>query len=175
MPDLSAAIAAYRAERDKPYRIPLVVGEESFSCSGKHARLKAALERDGWEVRNRIGRFKWSDVPLPPEVLKAPRQDKATHLFLEVKVHGQWQAVDASWDPGLASILPVTDWDGTRSVLIAVPCYVVMDVEEGEAYLQSLTADDATVDLRSSGGFYNALNVYLERVRAEAGTEKTGP
>lgn len=169
MPDLSAAIAAYRAERDLPYRIPLAEGEENRCCSGKHARLKAALERDGWEVRNRIGRFKWSDVPLPAEVLKAPRQDKATHLFLEVKVHGQWQTVDASWDPGLAAILPVTDWDGTRSVLIAVPCYVVMDVEEGDAYLQGLTADDATIDQRASGQFYKALNAYLEKVRTEAG------
>lgn len=156
---------AFNHERDIPYCIALHPGESNNSCAGKNLRLLALLREKGMEARQRICWFHWSDLPLPKEVLDLPHDDEATHLYLEMKYGDSWMAIDASWDAGIASVLPVNTWEEGRSMTIAVPASRTLSPEESDAYMQSLNGQDAEDDLKKNSSFYLAINRWLDAVR----------
>ena len=153
-------------ERDIPYCIPLSVAEVDYCCSGKHERLRNRFREAGYETQYRVCWFRWSDLALPEDVASVPHEDACSHVYLEVNIDGAWKVVDATWDPGLASALPVNEWEGEMRV--AVPATKTLSREESEAYMASLTSQDAQTDLEKHGKFYRALNEWFEKVRMEA-------
>lgn len=109
---MTELLATFGRVRDIPYAIPLSPSEPDRCCSGKAKSLKAWLDMRGYDSRYRVCEFRWSDIGLPPEVLAVPHADDSTHVYVEVLVDGRWTILDPTWDSGLASVLPVTEWDG---------------------------------------------------------------
>lgn len=156
----------FETERDIPFRIPLSISEINNCCAGKNIRLKQALETLGIPVRSRICWFRWSDLKLPKELQDIPHTDESSHLYLEILINDKWFPLDASWDKGLSSILPVSFWSipfGGTSV--GVPAYKTLSPEESEAYMNSLTDEEAVEDLQKNGQFFEAFNAYLDGIR----------
>ncbi len=152
-------------ERDIPYQIPLTCDEPDHCCSGKHERLLKAFTEIGIEARYRICWFRWSDLHLPDEIATVPHDDNCSHVYLDALIDGQWRIIDATWDPGLSSILPVNEWVDGRDMKVAVPATKTLPPEESAEFMQSLTTHDAEVDLEKHREFYRALNQWFTEVR----------
>jgi hypothetical protein len=164
--DLEQIKILFETERDIPYRIPLSISETNNCCAGKHVRLKQKLESLGIPFRWRICWFRWSDLPIPKDILNLPHTDESTHLYLELFIDGTWLTLDASWDKGLAAILPVSIWsEPFKGTPIAVPAYQTLSPEESETYMNSLADEEAEEDLQKNGLFFQALNTYLNEIR----------
>lgn len=163
----SALQQAFEKERDLPFRIPLSAGETDACCLGKHLRLRAALEALGFPVRWRICWFRWSDLKLPQPLLEIPHEDESSYLYIEANIGGNWLALDASWDPGLASILPVNAWTEPFSGMpVGVPAHKILSPEESATFMDALTPEAAEDDLHKNGDFVKELNEYLHQIRA---------
>lgn len=169
MARLSVSRRLFNSERDIPYRIPLSADETDDCCSGKHERLLRKFRDAGVEARQRICWFRWSDVPLPQDVAAVPHDDDCTHLYLEVKTNDVWNIVDATWDPGLASVFQVNEWTDGTDMAVAVPATKTLSPEESETYMRSLTSADTEKDLAKHREFYRAFNAWLERIRVRVG------
>lgn len=154
--------------RDIPYRIPLSLEEEDCACVGKNQKLMNALQELGYEVRWRICDFRWSDLPIPKNVLVIPHDDEAQHAYLEVKLEGEWKTVDATWDAGLHRVLDVADWDGLSATPIAVPCSATLSPEESAKLMSAIDTEAIQHDLGRNGEFYKALNDWLDKVRSKS-------
>lgn len=155
----------FDTERNIPYRIPLTCEEKDHCCSGKHERLLAAFTDAGFEARYRVCWFRWSDLQISTDVASVPHEDDCTHVYLELKMSDVWKIVDATWDPGLASVLPVNEWVEGQDMQVAVPAVKTLSPEESDKYIRALTAHDAEIDMQKHRAFYQALNAWFERVR----------
>lgn len=158
----------FEEERNIPYRIPLAVSEADHCCSGKHERLRKRFETAGYPVHYRICWFRWSDLALPVDVANITHEDECSHVYLEVKVGGQWKVVDATWDPGLASIFSINEWSDNAEMQVAVPVIRSLSPEESEKHMTALTPKDTEEDLEKHREFYRALNGWFEAVRGTA-------
>lgn len=152
-------------ERDIPYRIPLACTEPDHCCSGKHERLLQAFKDAGLEARYRVCWFRWSDLKLPIEVMSVPHDDDCSHVYLEVKTDERWCVVDATWDPGLASILPVNEWSEGADMVVAVPAIKTLSPEDSEVFMKAITPHEVESDLDKHREFYRALNNWFNEVR----------
>lgn len=137
-----------------------------YCCSGKHERLMEEFKSLGIESRYRICWFRWSDIALPPEVASIPHDDDCTHVYLDVKEDNQWKIVDATWDPGLASIFVINEWVGGEDMVVAVPAIKTLSPEESEEYMDALTSEDIEADMKKHREFYEGLNEWFEKVRS---------
>lgn len=153
--------------RDIPYRIPLALHENNTCCSGKVAKLKSILDAHGLTTIYRVCEFRWSDLPLPKEVLEEPHEDVSTHVYLEVLIDENWIHIDPTWDSGLRSILPISEWDGKHSTQIAVRPTKVYSEEESKKIMMGEDPVAFETDMKTSGRFYKALNLYFEKVRTQ--------
>jgi hypothetical protein len=151
--------------RDFPYRIPLSDLEPNDSCSGKVMRLKKALDEAGLTTRYRVCDFKWSDLPLPDEVLCVPHSPAATHVYLEVQRGDSWISIDPTWDTALSSVFPIASWDGISSTSIAVAPLKLFSDEESRIIMEEPNAVQNAVDLQINRLFYQKLNHWLEQQR----------
>lgn len=151
--------------RDIPYRIPLSDLEPNDSCSGKVMKLKQALDQAGFTTRYRVCDFRWSDLPLPDEVLCVPHSPAATHVYLEVHQDDKWIAIDPTWDMGLSSVFPIASWDGTSSTSIAVNPLKLYSDEESRIIMEEPNTVENAVDLKINRLFYQKLNDWLEEQR----------
>lgn len=166
MIDWKSAKDIFEKERDTPYRIPLSLQDVDDCCAGKHIRLRKNLEALGISVRWRICWFKWSDTSIPENIRSIPHEDECSHLYIEVELNNNWVAIDASWDLGLASILPVSVWsEPFTGTSVGVPAYKTLSPEESEIFMNAFTSEETEEDLRKNGAFFKALNVYLEEIR----------
>jgi hypothetical protein len=154
--------------RDIPYRIPLSSSEEDFSCTGKNEKLLQYLVKENYQVRWRVCTFKWSSLGLPQNVLEVSHDDNSTHAYLEVKIDQTWKKVDATWDKGLAGILPVNQWDDSADEEIAVPVVSTFSAEESKVIMESENREVVEDDIKINGNFYQALNLWLEEVRVKS-------
>ena len=159
-------LQVFHEVRDIPYRIPLRATEIDDCCTGKHKRLKALLERAGLTVRWRVCTFRWSDISLPSEISNIPHADDSSHAYLEVALNGSWIKVDATWDVGLSDFFTVATWDGYSDTVVAVPCLDTYSPEESSSIIANETTEVVEKDLKINGDFYGALNLWIERVRA---------
>lgn len=157
----------FESERNIPYRIPLSCDEKDHCCSGKHERLLRAFTNAGIDTRYRVCWFRWSDIALPPEVASVPHDDECSHVYLEVKSNDAWTIVDATWDPGLASILPINDWIDGEDMIVAVPATKTLSPADSAALMTAITPHDIEIDLEKHTAFYRAFNEWLEKVRQE--------
>ncbi|NTU66844.1 MAG: hypothetical protein HGB08_02860 [Candidatus Moranbacteria bacterium] len=158
-------VNAFNQVRDIPYKIPVSLGENDCCCSGKHMLLKKAFENLGYECRYRVCSFRWSDLKLPKGVCEAQHDDNSTHVYLEMKIDGEWKNIDATWDSGLSGVFHVNEWDGENDTEIAVP---IMDLLSDEKSHEIMTNENIEVirdDLKKNGEFYKAFNKWLEECR----------
>ncbi len=151
--------------RDIPYRIPLSLAEVDDCCSGKHRRLKAELEAHGLVVQWQVCRFRWSELSLPQVLLDIPHEDDSTHVYLRVLINDTWIDLDATWDAGLRTILPVNDWDGVSSTSIAVLEIERFSLEKSAEIMEEETPQEVEKDLKRNGAFYHVFNAWLAEVR----------
>lgn len=155
----------FYTERDIPYQIPLSCNEIDHCCSGKHERLIRVFKSAGYESRYRVCWFRWSDLKLPAEVASVPHDDDCSHVYLEVKIGERWYIIDATWDPGLASVLPVNEWIDGADMVVAVPAIKILSPEASAEFMTKITVHDTEADLDKHREFYRALNNWLSEIR----------
>lgn len=159
-------ITAFNTIRDIPYRIPLSTAEEDNCCSGKARRFKKILEDAGYRARYRVCEFQWSDMELPESVRSVPHENQSTHVYLEVLINNQWIDVDPTWDCAIERILPVADWDGQTSTIIAVKSLQLFSHEESKKIMEEEDIEEVEEDLKKNGAFYKAFNEWLQNERS---------
>ena len=159
------AVSYFTFVRDIPFRIPLSVHEPDYHCGGKHIVLKTLLSSIGFKVRYTGCLWSWSSLDLPESIKKIPHEDRLGHLYLEVynTEQARWMTVDATWDKGLASKLPVSQWDGKSDTVLAVKSIEM--IKEGlDEYDKPSEAEWANT-LKANGKFFEAFNKWLESIR----------
>ncbi|MBN2051892.1 hypothetical protein JW756_00130 [Candidatus Woesearchaeota archaeon] len=111
------AIIIFNRIRDIPLRMPEFIGDDDYRCWGKNRKLHSLLRKEGYEVRFRVCEFNWPEQKLPAEIIKKCPFQKDQHLFLEIKVDGEWHILDCSND----SQLPKHNvWDGKADCQVDV-------------------------------------------------------
>jgi hypothetical protein len=169
------AVGYFEFVRDSPFRLPVTTGDPDRSCVGKHVVLKTLLSSLGLKVRYARCRFSWNGLNLPQSLKEIPHEE-VVHVYLEVYSEGQarWMTVDATWDRGLSSKLPVSRWDGRNDTTIAVnPTERLSPIEIQEELDKSIDEPgirqwlDLPMDspLKVNGKFYQALNKWAESIR----------
>jgi hypothetical protein len=169
------AVEYFEFVRDIPFRLPVSVGDPDHTCLRKAVVLKPLLSSVGFKARYALCRFSWNGLNIPPTLKAIPHED-VTHVYLEVysEEHARWIAVDPTWDKGLSSKLPVSEWDGKNDTAIAVkPTERLNPIEsqgEFEKFIDMPGIQKWLELPRSSpskvnGQFYQALNKWVESVR----------
>jgi hypothetical protein len=111
-----------------------------------------------------------------PESLKQIPHKDVTHVYLEVynKEQTRWMNVDVTWDKGLASKLPVSEWDERSGTIVAVKSIESLKpIEKQEEFDKwfDLPSMDKWLSLpldspsKVNGKFYEALNKWAESIR----------
>jgi hypothetical protein len=154
-------ISIFDQVRDIPYKIPISIGEKDCCCNGKHIMLKKAFENLGYECRYRVVSFKWSSLNLPSELYKISHEDDSTHVYLEVKIGGEWINVDATWDRRLSKVFKINEWDGESNTQIAVPVVKLFSHKESDDIMADNNEESIREDLKKNGEFYKAFNGWL--------------
>jgi hypothetical protein len=126
--------------------------------------LERLLKGAGLDVRPRICDSDWDSLPIPKEILELPHQEDTYHVYLEVKLHGEWCQIDASLDKGLSKVFPLIEWDGNTSTeLCTTPKGKIYSPEESlEIY------HDIDNDFSSEREFCSALNEWFRKIREDA-------
>lgn len=159
----------FRFVRDIPYKIPISENEADYCCSGKHKVLYQLLKSLKLKVRYRVCEFLWSSVNLPKEVVNIFHQDLSTHTYLEVFIQARgWIVVDSTWDERLSKLFQINEWDGKNNTVIAVKPVRIYSPAESKRYVETESVDDVTNDLKINGKFYDAINKWLEKIRAQS-------
>lgn len=156
----------FESERNIPYQIPLSCNEQDHCCSGKHERLLKAFTDAGVEARYRVCWFRWSDIALPSNVSSTPHDDECSHVYLEIKSDDSWTIIDATWDPGLVSILPINEWIDGKNMTVAVPATKTLSPDDSATLMAGITPHDIEADLQKHHTFYRALNAWFEMIRS---------
>ncbi len=159
-------IEEFNKERDIPYRIPLSSTEVDNCCSGKARRLKTVFENNGYKVRYRVCKFKWSDLNLPAELTNIPHENDCTHVYLEVLLDNKWIILDPTWDSKLKHRFHVNEWDGRSNTEIAVESLGKFAPEESLKIMENEDAAEIEKDLAINGEFYKGYNNWLESIRS---------
>lgn len=159
--------AEFLKERDLPYHIPLTQKERDASCAGKHSRFMRFCRTQKIPVRQRIVFFRWEDIALPKEILALNKETHPSHLYLEVSDGQAWHSIDATWDPGLAPLLPINHWSNLKNEMqIAVEPTETLTPEESANYMHGLKHVDVEAHLKQQRPFLEALNTYFEEMRS---------
>jgi hypothetical protein len=170
------AVEYFEFVRDIPFRLPVSVGDPNHTCISKAVVLKPLLSSVGLKARYALCRFSWNSLNIPPSLKAIPHED-VTHVYLEVysEDHARWIVVDPTWDKGLSSKLPVSEWDGKNDTAIAVkPTEHLNPIEnqgEFEKFIdmpgiQKWLELPRNSPSKVNGQFYQALNQWVESVRA---------
>lgn len=158
----------FKEIRDIPYKIPLSLQESDTSCSGKSKRLLKIFQESEYEARYRVCAFSWNDLKLSEELRAIPHENECTHVYLEVKIEGEWRIVDATWDMSLEGLLPVNEWGGKIEMVSAVPIRKCFSLEESAKIMQESSNKQVFVDdMQKNGKFYQAFNEWLEEYRKQ--------
>jgi len=155
---------AFVRARSIPYRIPLSFDEPNQSCVGKHQQFKDEIETLGYQTRWVEVAFRWSDLPIPKEILVIPHDDETTHAYLEILIDGNWLVVDLTWDEGLVFVLPVNEWTDFGNMKIAVP--VIRRIPEEQMWIhRERSTEEEREEFQRNKDFFAAVNEWLEIIR----------
>ena len=157
-------ISLFNSIRDIPYKIPLQWGDEDNCCSGKHEKLFNLLKKE-YEVRYRVCVFLWSDLNLPSELEKIPHDNDCTHVYLEIKIDGNWKILDATWDKGLKNLFHINEWDGKFDTEIAVKPTKIFTPQKSLEIVNNQSEEGINKDLEINGKFYKGFNEWLAKNR----------
>jgi len=148
------AIDAFNKIRDEPLDVI------KNRCWEKSKKLKEVLENLGYEARFGLCSFKWSSQRFPREVLKFPHENRGYHLFLWVRINGDYLIVDASND----FLLPEhNEWDGlTNCKLGVIPEEIFSKNKDNKLREKEIIENE---NYKKYKEFYGAINKFLERVR----------
>ncbi|MEK7447355.1 MAG: hypothetical protein AAB632_00945 [Patescibacteria group bacterium] len=162
-PSIKKAVEKFYEIRNIPYHIALNDQEENWECETKNRRLEGELRALGYETRERIGLFRWSEQNIPEEIKKlAENEDESSHTFIEIipQDGGEWIPVDCTWNPELKKAgFPIAEWNGKGRTDIALKCYEVLPVGKNEEYLSDIDFDE---DLKINYKLYEAFNKYCD-------------
>lgn len=169
------AVDYFEFVRDIPFRMSVSVGDPDHSCLRKAVVLKPLLSSLGLRARYALCRFSWNSLNIPPS-LKAIPHDDVIHIYLEVldEERARWLTVDTTWDKGLASKLPVSEWDGKSDTVIAVkPTERLNPIESQEEFDKFWDESEYRKWLglpmsspsKTNAKFYQALNQWVESIR----------
>lgn len=169
------AVDYFEFVRDIPFRMPLSTGDPDHTCLRKAIVLKPLLHSVGLKTRHALCRFSSNSLNIPPALKAIPHED-VTHVYLEVfsEEHARWIAVDPTWDKGLSSKLPVSEWDGKNDTAIGVKPTERLDPIESQGEfdkfidmpgLQKWLELPRNSPSKVNGQFYHALNKWVESVR----------
>ncbi len=154
-------IDIFNSVRDIPYRISLVCGQDANCCVDKTLKLSSLLRENGMQTKLVHCDFFWShQFFLPNELRRIPHSDSSSHVYLEFLSGDKWIALDPTWDKGLASVLPVTVWDGKSNTQIAIRPSTIYSPQDHIDFIYSQE------DLETNGEFYRAFNNWLESIRS---------
>jgi hypothetical protein len=173
-----ASIALYYKVRDIPYAIiPELNDSERFidilrlnkgSCAPKHFLLGALFQKLGFPVLYVVYPFRWDEYKsiYPGELAElAVKMRVSYHVACKVEIEGKLVLVDATLDPGLATLgLPVNnEWDGLHDTLLPMhPCGEEQLYHPSELQLMGMEKIP-----EQSLRFYSLFNSWLEEVRSK--------
>ena len=163
---LADPIFYFKFVRDIPFKLPLSADEPAYSCSFKHVVLGTLLASLGLKVRFGLCRFLFNDLNLPESLKKIPHIDNTPHFYLEVynMEQARWMIVDATWDKGLDSKLPISEWDGRSDTILAVKPIEILKPIETPAEFDQLRPQLAQ-QIKINGKFYEAFNKWVKSIR----------
>ena len=105
--------------RDLPYGTS---GDASvYSCYQKATLLAKELQNMGITTQLLIGEFDWANTPIPQHILQLRRLCYQRHVILRVHLGDSFCDIDPSVDAGLAHILPMPQWDGSKNTTTLAP------------------------------------------------------
>ena len=154
-------IDLFESVRNIPLRMPESLKEDDCRCWGKHRALKRALEEAGYKSKFVVCFFKWSEQNLPEEIIKIKHADEDYHLFLKVKVHGDYFVVDASNDSKLPEY---NSWDSLHDCILAVKPIKIFNFEESKV-LEKKETEEFPERFKENKKFYKALNKFFGKIR----------
>jgi len=157
--------------KDETTQITQLLKNYSGGCTAKHCLLSQILRLLGLEVRLLDFPFYWQDQDFLPVGLReiARGLPLSYHLACQVMINNRWLFLDASWDQGLAAIVPINDspFIGSNICKNAIMPHGEPILYTGIVDRQRLSDNftySASTDKKIS--FYVALNDYLNSVRA---------
>lgn len=148
----------FESIRDIPYRID-VVGKDA-TCLAKNKLLGELLSRIGLKCRIIKAQSYWKDTPyIPSNLLSLVPHAKFSHVFLEVFIPEtkKWVQIDATWDAKLAPTLPIAEWDGIHSTILA--CKIMHPKRAGNP------SDYPYIDFNPNDPFTKQLNTWYDSLR----------
>jgi hypothetical protein len=160
MMDKKEAVKRFNEIRDIPYHIS-VEGEKGSDCLDKATMLVPKLRELGYQADSAIGLFRWSSLNLTLDLTEVDHDDFCSHMFVQIlNDKGEICFIDPTWNPELGKAgFDITEWDGSSSTNLAVPCYRILSLGESEEYLAKLDNND---DMAKSKNFYKAFNEYCD-------------
>lgn len=164
----------FRIVRDIPYYIGLNEKEQDYCCLTKPLILDRLLRTLDVETRHILCQFKWSQLPLPKDILAIPHDDEDTHEYLEVRLPetGTWVRVDPNWDKPLKSLgLSVAEWDGHHDTQLAVSPLTVYSAEESARMIAAEDETDPKIRLdyiERNFTYFRAINQLLQSQRVKS-------
>lgn len=159
-----AARAIFEEIRNRPYAWSTELGKPANNCYFKGIELLQRLGIIGYTVRGRTGET-YLDNKIPEQIRALYRPEfQLTHFWVEVLLGDIWYALDASYDPGLASAgFDVNDWDSNRICFQITKTYTQ---EEAIAYQAVWTNPEyAQSYFKAIAPCANALNLWYEDMR----------
>jgi hypothetical protein len=169
------AVQAFYKIREVPYVISRKTPEEmkeggKGSCYHKHAWLAEELQELGIPVKFVTYQFKWGATLSMPTQLKqqAKKLSSGTHLFLKVKMDGNWLNVDATWNSMMKEHgFPVNEWNGKTSTRLAVKPLGEMEefdsLEGVNGYVKK--HHDTKPDKKQRQKYFQDFNEWIKKVQ----------
>jgi hypothetical protein len=163
-------IAIFNEVRDIPFRIPVSPKDALFDCAGKSIILRERIEKIGIKTRFGVCFFYWDELNLPDKVKNITHDKDCTHTFVEAFINDKWIKLDPSWDNALSKEFKISHFDGENDTILAVKPAGIFDPEKSQKIMKNQEDNYNNVitdDLARNGKFYEAINKYLEEIRAE--------
>lgn len=150
--------------RDLPFRI---TGKNSMYCSKKCNLLKKRLADIGIESKIMVGNFKWTDLPLPKNIIQFINKDREQHAFLRVYIPEtkKWVDIDPSWDNSLSDVFQVSNWDGHNNTILMTKLNKIREYKKAKFFRRLFIRIKRKLIKENNHNFYVQLDNWLDSVR----------
>lgn len=157
-------IEIFNRVRDIPFRI---TGKNSMYCFKKCKLLKQELKNIGIESKIMVGNFKWTDLPLPENILNFINKDIEGHAFLSVCIpeSNKWVNVDPTWDVALGRIFQISIWDGNNDTVLMTKLNKIREHKKAKFLRRIYIRIKRRFIKENNHNFYVQLDNWLDSVR----------